>query len=153
RGDKLFPYFLGHELPAGCAGLIIAGFLCDALQTLEAGVNSITAVVTSDVVGRMKSRGKPWLGELALARVLTVVIAALVTLNALWVTYHAQTHGHTIIDLMPKMFNMFVGPLAALFFIGMFLPRCTARSALPAVFLGMAVSVTWSWWKEIFKTD
>ena len=35
-GDKLFPHFLAHQLPAGCAGLIMAGFLCDALQTLEA---------------------------------------------------------------------------------------------------------------------
>ena len=36
--------------------------------------------------------------------------------------------GLSIVDVMPKFFNMFVGPLSAMFFIGMFLPRCTARS-------------------------
>src|SRR5579863_2100100 len=50
--DKLFPHFLGHELPAGCAGLIISAFICDAMQTLESGVNAITAVVTNDFVPR-----------------------------------------------------------------------------------------------------
>jgi Na+/proline symporter len=48
---------------------------------------------------------------------------------------------------------MFVGPLAALFFVGMFLTRCTTRSALPAVLCGMTVSVMWSWYSEIFGTD
>jgi SSS family solute:Na+ symporter len=53
---------------------------------------------------------------------------------------------------MPKFFNMFVGPLASLFAIGMFLPRCTARSAIPAVLVSFSLSVVWSWWTEIFGT-
>jgi Na+/proline symporter len=52
-------------------------------------------------------------------------------------------------ELMAKGFNMFLGPLAALFFIGMFLPRCSSRSAVPAVLSGMAVSIGWSYWKEL----
>jgi Na+/proline symporter len=52
----------------------------------------------------------------------------------------------TLVDLMPKFFNMFVGPLAASFFVGMFLPRCTTRSALPAMLLGLVVSIFWNWW-------
>ena len=39
--------------------------------------------------------------------------------------------------MMPKFFNMFVGPLAAMFFVGMFLPRATARSVLPAALFGL----------------
>ena len=35
----------------------------------------------------------------------------------------------TLVGMMPKFFNLIVGPLAALFFIGMFLPRSTSRSA------------------------
>ena len=48
--DKLFPHFLGHQLPAGCAGLVMSAFICDAMQTLEAGANAITAVVSNDFV-------------------------------------------------------------------------------------------------------
>ena len=154
QADKLFPHFLGHQLPVGCAGLIIAAFICDAMQTLESGVNSITAVVTNDVIPRLR-RGRPRiLSELTFARVLTVIITALVTTNAYFVSQQQLTGGLTLIDMMPKFFNMFVGPLASLFFIGMFLPRCTARSAVPAAMVGLVVSIIWSWFfKRVFQTE
>lgn len=151
--DKLFPHFLGHQLPAGCAGLVISAFICDAMQTLESGVNSITAVATNDIVPRLR-RGRPRImSDLAFARLLTVVITAIVTANAYFVAERSLHRGLTLVDMMPKFFNMFVGPLAALFVIGMFLPRSTTRSALPAVATGLTVSVCWSWFREIFGTD
>ena len=63
--DKLFPYFLGNQLPAGCAGLIMSAFLCDAIQTLESGVNAITAVVTKDLLrGSSARQGSGAVGKL-----------------------------------------------------------------------------------------
>lgn len=149
--DKLFPHFLGHQLPAGFAGLIISAFLCDAIQTLESGVNAITAVAANDLVPRLR-RGRPRImSDLTFARILSIVITIAVTANAYFVTNRVQAIGETIVGMMPKFFNMFVGPLASLFIIGMFFHRCTARSAIPAVLSGFAVSVTWSWWPEIFQ--
>jgi len=150
--DKLFPHFLGHQLPAGCAGLIIAAFICDAMQTLESGVNAITAVVTSDIVPRLRQGRPRVLSDLAFARLLTVVIAAIVTANAYFVTRRSldPDRSLTLVDMMPKFFNLIVGPLAAFFFTGMFLPRATARSVIPAVMTGLTVSVLWSWYPEIF---
>jgi len=151
--DKLFPHFLGHQLPAGLAGLIISAFLCDAIQTLESGVNAITAVAANDVVPRLR-RGRPRImSDLTFARVLSVVITLAVTANAYFVANRAQAIGETIVGMMPKFFNMFVGPLSSLFMIGMFFPRCTARSAIPAVIGGFSLSVVWSWWPEIFGTE
>lgn len=148
-GDKLFPLFLTRQLPVGCAGLIIAGFLCDALQTLEAGVNSITAVINTDMIERNRKvpGGEPGLLR---ARLLTIGLTSIVTLNAYWVAYLASQPGRTLISLMPKAFNMYVGPLAALFFTGMFLRRCSARSAIPAVLAGLAVSFFYSYWEILF---
>lgn len=149
--DKLFPHFLGNQLPAGFAGLIISAFLCDAIQTLESGVNAITAVAANDLVPRLR-RGRPRImSDLMFARVLSIVITIAVTANAYFVANRVQAIGETIVGMMPKFFNMFVGPLASLFIIGMFFSRCTARSAVPAVLCGFAVSVTWSWWPEIFQ--
>ncbi|MDP1795831.1 MAG: hypothetical protein Q8K78_00035 [Planctomycetaceae bacterium] len=151
--DKLFPHFLGHQLPAGCAGLIISAFLCDAIQTLESGVNAITAVVTNDLVPRMRQGGKRWFSDLAVARGLTILITALVTANAFFVANRVQALGETLVGMMPKFFNMFVGPLSAMFIIGMFIPRCTARSVIPAAICGLCTSIIWSWWREIFGTE
>ncbi len=150
--DKLFPHFLGHQLPAGCAGLIISAFLCDAIQTLESGVNAITAVATKDLLLRGASTTEAAAAELTAARRLTIFITLFVTANAYAVAYLQQKFELSLVDMMPKFFNMFVGPLAALFFIGMFLPRCTSRSALPAVLCGVLVSIVWSWWEAIFGT-
>ena len=49
-GDKLMPHFYATQLPLGFGGLILANFLCDAMQTLVSGVNSIAAVATQDVL-------------------------------------------------------------------------------------------------------
>jgi hypothetical protein len=38
------------------------------------------------------------------------------------------------------------------FFIRMFLPRCTARSAYVAVTLGVSTAVVWNWGRRIFHT-
>jgi SSS family solute:Na+ symporter len=151
--DKLFPHFLGHQLPAGCAGLIISAFLCDAIQTLEAGVNSITAVVTNDLLPELRRRGWRMLSDLAIARGLSVLVTAGVTLNALFVAELVHKRGYNITDVMPKFFNMFLGPLGALFMIGMFFPRCTSRSAIPSVLAGLCVAILWSWWREITGSD
>lgn len=155
--DRLFPHFLSSQLPAGCAGLVMSAFLCDAIQTLEAGVNSITAVVTTDLLPR-RSRtdscsGKPRSPSLMFVRMLSIVITLGVSLNAVFVAQLAINGGMTLIDMMPKFFNMFIGPLAAMFLIGMFLPRCTVRSTSIAVILGVITAVLWNWGKEIFQTS
>lgn len=151
--DKLFPHFLGHQLPMGCAGLIIAAFVCDAMQTLESGVNSITAVVTNDIVPRLRHGRPRVLSELTFARLMTVAITVIVTGSAYLVTHIAIMNDLTLVDMMPKFFNLIVGPLAAIFVVGMFLPRCTAKSAMPALFVGLCVSITWSWYGVLFGVE
>ena len=148
-GDTLFTHFLSHQLPAGVAGLIMAGFLCDAMQTLESGVNAITAVATTDIIERLGWNKRWRLSNLAVARIITLAISLVVTLIAYQIAYKAIVEKEQIIDMMPKFFNMFLGPLAGLFFIGMFLPWASARSAVPAVLCGLTLSWLWSWWKEI----
>ena len=93
------------------------------------------------------------MSELTFARLLTVLITAGVSANSFYVAHLAIEHELTIVDMMPKFFNMFTGPLAALFMIGMFLPRCSAWPALAAACLGVTASVLWSWWKQLMGVD
>src|SRR3982751_3494231 len=110
------PHFYATQLPLGFGGLILANFLCDAMQTLVSGVNSITAVATQDVLDHsrlaQKSAGT---NRLALARGITLLLGGLTTGIALVVAWFAEASGRNIFDLMPKTFNMFIGPLGALF--------------------------------------
>ena len=164
--DKLFPFFLGHQLPAGFAGLVLSAFLCDAIQTLESGVNSIVAVATRDLLSSHQTSDRPVespaagsvaaglaRSDLKWVRIYSALLTLLVACNAYGVAYLYDVFELTIVDMMPKFFNMFVGPLAAMFFIGMFWTRCTSRSVWPAVILGLTVSIIWSWWETIFRTS
>src|SRR5262245_49937898 len=150
-GDELMPHFYATQLPLGFGGLILANFLCDAMQTLVSGVNSITAVATQDVLqhSQLAKEGVP--SRLGLARKLTLVLGAVTTMIALVVAGLTEASGKNIFDLMPKTFNMFIGPLGSLFLIGMFLPRVTSRTAIPAVLGAVAVSVVWNYWKAILS--
>mgnify|MGYP003599562277 CR=1 FL=1 len=152
RADRLFPHFLGSHLPPGCAGLVIAAFLCDAIQTLEAGVNSITAVATNDLVPRLRRGGRRRFSELGFVRVMVVGVCLVVTCNAYFVSFVIDAYKYGLMEMLPKFFNLFVGPLASMFFIGMFLPRATTRTVLPSVAVGMTVAVLWNWWAQIVGT-
>jgi SSS family solute:Na+ symporter len=151
--DRLFPTFLGNQLPAGCAGLVISAFLCDAIQTLEAGVNAITAVVSKDLMPKHSDKVEHSPAQLMFVRGLTVLIAFLAAAAAYGVNYvQSQNPELTLVGMMPKFFNMFVGPLAGMFIVGMFVPRATTRAILPAACVGLVVSIFWSWWEFIFQT-
>lgn len=152
-GDKLMPLFYAHQLPLGFGGLMLANFICDAMQTLVSGVNSVTAVASQDVLERRSGMTATNRGRLITAKALTLVLGLATTLIALGVARLADSSGKNIVDLMPRTFNMFLGPLGALFLIGMFVPRATARTALAAASAALGVSICWSYCKEIFGTS
>lgn len=145
--DDLMPFFYAHQLPAGCCGLILVGFLCDVLQTLVSGVNSISAVITRDVTERLIEGSRR--DDMRLARLVTVVVGIVSTLLAVLAATFAIRSGKTIFDMLPRMFNMFLGPLASMFILGMFCRRATADVIVPTVLLTQLFSSLWSWWGEI----
>lgn len=152
HGDRVMPYFFAHQLPAGIGGIVLAVVLCDAMQTLVSGVNSISAVFTTDVFERLYKGEKKWLSDVGFAKILTTVIGLLVTCTAIGVAYFAQHSKRNIIDMMAPAFNMFLGPLASLFLIGMFL-KCRGNSALTGTVCGMIISFIWSYWRDLFGTS
>ncbi len=152
HGDKVLPHFFAHQLPAGIGGVILAVLLCDAMQTLVSGVNSISAVFAGDLYGRLRPHRKPLLSDVGFARFLSVVVGLIVTALATSVAYMAQHSGRNIIDLMAPAFNMFLGPLASLFLIGMFL-KCDGRVVKIAVACSVVISFFWSYWQILFGTS
>jgi Na+/proline symporter len=61
--------------------------------------------------------------------------------------------GSDIISLAQKGFNCFLGPLGALFVLGMFVKRATPASVIPAVLIGEAVGIGTSYSREIFDVS
>lgn len=144
-GDKLMPHFFATQLPLGFGGLIFANFLCDAMQTLVSGVNSITAVASQDVLEHSRWARENVHSRLGTARRMTLVLGMVTTFIALGAAFLAEGSTMNILDLMPRTFNMFLGPLGALFLIGLFLPRATARTALVSIAAALVVSFLWNY--------
>lgn len=160
--DQLMPFFYAYQLPAGFGGLILVSFLCDAMQTLGSGVNSIAAIITTDVAQSeataagnsttpdtaeaSQAQGKAGVWR---ARMVTLGVGLVASILAVLAAAYAMHAGRTIFDMLPRMFNMFLGPLAAMFIIGMFYRRATASVVLGVVLITQIFSTTWSWWGEV----
>jgi len=125
-GDAVFPIFIVQQLPAGVSGLLIAGIFAAAMSTIDSGVNSITAAVTTDFVRRFR----PAISDrrlLRLARVLTVVAGAVGTALALTLaTWEIRSQYSFFLVVL----GLFTGGLAGLFALGLFTRRASAAGGL-----------------------
>lgn len=151
RADKVFPYFISHQLPPGLGGIILSALFAAAMSSVSSGVNSVTAVTQTDILDRYFPQLGKAMGALTQARTLSLINGGIATGVAYGVTALLAANPNLgIMELMPKGFNMFLGPMGGLFFIGMFLPHCRGKSALFATLAGVAFAVAWSYWRELF---
>lgn len=142
--DELMPRFITEQLYVGVAGLILAALLAASMSSMDSGLNSLCTLIVVDFHRRL-GWGRQWLAakvnkpadqlteedELRLARPLTLVIGVAATLFSFVI---AQVEN--IFKIMIAVVNTFGGPLLAIFLLGMFTRRCTARSALASLILG-----------------
>ena len=132
--DAVFPWFIVSELPAGIAGIVIAGLFAAAMSTLDSSLNSIATAVTTDIVRRFNT-GLSDHGGLKLARWLTVVFGLFGTSSALLM---ATMDISSLFDQYLKVIGLLGGGLAGLFILGIFTQRATSLGSLVG-FTGSAV--------------
>lgn len=144
--DKVFPQFIRIYLPSGLRGMVVAALFAAAMSTIDSGANSVSTIVTIDFFRRFRPSSSA-ASELKLARILTATMGFIIVVLTL-ALYHASK-GTDIISLCQKGFNCFLGPLGALFVLGLFSKRATAATVLPALFGGEAVGIVTSYFREI----
>ena len=52
NADDVFPRFIAYHLPVGVSGLVVSAMFAAAMSSIDSGVNSITAVVSTDYLDR-----------------------------------------------------------------------------------------------------
>ncbi len=57
--DQLFPRFILHHLPAGLAGLVVAGILAAAMSTISSSINALASSMTHDLYAGWSGRRDP----------------------------------------------------------------------------------------------
>ena len=144
--DKIFPHFIANGLPVGIAGLVVAALFAVAMSSLDSGVNSVSAVLTVDVFGRLL-RNFSKQRELLWARGLSVIIGLGCT-GLAWCLMRLPKE-YNIIDVTAKTFNCALGPLAAMFVAGMFLPHVGQTAVVVAAACGLVVAFALAWWPVV----
>lgn len=146
-----FPRFILHALPGGVSGLVVAALLSAAMSSLSSGINSVSAVIVTDLRrdsphGRLDSRS-----EVQVARGLSFLIGGAVAVVGIGIALYlsANPRHQNITDLANRVFNVFVGPLGGLFMAGMFLPWVGNWAAIGATAIGLACGLFFSFFREI----
>jgi len=125
KNDQILPWFVAHQMPAGLAGLVIAGVFAAAMSSLDSSMHSICTAVSNDFVGRFK---KDWSdqNQLSFARTLVACLGVLGTGAALIMS--SIDTGH-IFDFLIGLMGLIGSPLAGLFLLGLFVKRAAAMHA------------------------
>lgn len=147
--DQLFPHFIAHQLPVGVSGLVVAGMFAAAMSSVDSGVNSITAVVSTDFIGRFRTAPLDERAEVRNARLIAIAVGGVVILCT------------TLIDHLPgnlfavskRATDLFVTPLFTLFFFALFVRGATATAANVGALSAFFTAATIAFWNPLFEQE
>jgi SSS family solute:Na+ symporter len=137
NADKIFPHFIAFHLPPVVSGLVVAGLFAAAMSSIDSGVNSITAVVTTDFLGRFGKQAESERNRVMFARGLAVVIGVVVVLSS---TLMEHVPGN-ITAVTTKTVNLLTVPIFLLFFFALFVPFANAKGVWVGVTCSIIVAV------------
>jgi len=132
--DKIFPHYIAYHLPVGVSGLVVAAMFAAAMSSIDSGVNSITAVVMTDLLDRFGWRPATEKGHVFAARLLAFSIGGTVIVGSM---YMGHIPGN-ITAVTNKTVNLLTPHIFSLFVFALFIPF--ARPA--AVWLGSICGLT-----------
>jgi len=140
--DRVFPIFISQFLPTGASGLLVAAIFAAAMSSMDSGLNSMTAVIQTDIIDRF--RKKPWTeaSHLRFTQILALVIGIIVVAGSSLMGYVPGN----FFEVTNKTVNLFVGPLFVLIFLALFVPYATGPGAIMGAICGIATAVTVGYW-------
>ncbi len=118
NADDLFPRFIAYHLPIGISGLVVAALFAAGMSSIDSGVNSIAAVVSTDFLGRLGWQADTEKGAVRTAQMLALVIGVVVVLGSTFMKYIPGN----ITEVTGKTVNLPTVPIFCLFFFALFVP-------------------------------
>ncbi|HSK08075.1 MAG TPA: sodium:solute symporter [Vicinamibacterales bacterium] len=136
-GDKVFPHFIGAELPPGVTGLVIAAIFAAAMSTLSTSLNSSATLLMRDYYQRYVNRTATERQSMSVLYAATVIWGMLGTGLAL-----AMIHVQSALDAWWTLSGIFSGGMLGLVLLGMVSRRARNPAAVTAVIAGISI-VLW----------
>ncbi|MEX2235725.1 MAG: sodium/solute symporter [Cyclobacteriaceae bacterium] len=130
---EILPYFIIQQLPAGVAGLIIAGIFAASQSTMSSSMNSVAAAYNTDIHFRLVS-GKTDKQKLQTARIATIVAGGFGIASAMLT---AWLNIEFIFNYFQEVLGIFGGSLAGVFILGIFIKRSNSFGAVIGLLAGV----------------
>lgn len=140
--DSVFPYFISSFLPAGIAGLVVAAVFAAAMSSIDSGVNSITAVVTTDFLDRFGLKPESETAHTRLAMGLAFGIGVIAVTCS---TFMGHVPGN-FLAVTSKTTNLLVAPIFSLFFMALFVSFATPLGTYFGAMVGIVVGTLIGFW-------
>ncbi len=146
NADDLFPYFISHHLPPGVSGLVVAAMFAAAMSSIDSGVNSITAVVMTDLLDRFGLRPKTERAYMISARFLAFGIGATIVVGSMFVEHVPGN----FMGVTERVVNLLVTPIFSLFFFALFVPFAKPVGVWAGWFFGTSTAILIAFSEPIF---
>jgi SSS family solute:Na+ symporter len=137
-GDRVFPYFIATQVPAGLKGLIIAAIVAAAMSTVDSALNCSATVLLLDFHKRYFDPGIGERSSVIFLRLATVVWGLLGTGAAL-----LMIRARSILDVWWQISGIFGGALLGLFILSLLRFRLRLWQGLAAIGVSIAV-ISWA---------
>lgn len=132
--DRIFPYFMVHEMPVGLTGILIASVFAAGMSTVSTSFNSSATVFLTDYYKRYKKEPVTDKQALRVLHLSSLIISALGIGVAL-----AMINVQSALDAWWKMASIFSGGMLGLFLLAAFSKMTQSRGALVGILAGIAV--------------
>ena len=137
KADSVLPLFMANDLPAGAAGIILAGLFAATITSLAANINSSATALTSDWFVRLR-QGAGDRAQVRFAQACTVAVGLAGMAGALVL---ANVDIRSVYDQFLTFIGILTSGLACLFMLGIFTRRVGAAAALTGLVANYAVCV------------
>ncbi|MDD3077774.1 MAG: sodium:solute symporter [Paludibacter sp.] len=132
--DQALPHFMGHGLPVGIAGFIIAAIIAAAMSTLSVCLNSSSTIFFEDIYKRYIHPNTTDREGLIVLRVGTVVVGTIGTVFALM-----MVGVQSILAMWWQLTGIFGGAMLGLFLLGFIVKKADKVTAIISVTIGVLV--------------
>jgi SSS family transporter len=137
-GDQLFPKFIVEHLPAGLAGLVVAGILAAAMGTHSSAINSLASSATHDLYASWTGRKDP-VHLLRVGRMFSAVWGTTLIFGALFFHYLAGGNDTPVVVLALSIASVTYGALLGTYLLAARWPRANGRDVIAAVLVTVAI--------------
>lgn len=132
--DRIFPYFMVHQLPVGVTGLLIASVFAAGMSSVSSSFNSSATVFLTDYY---KKYNKVPLTEKKSMKVLYV--SSLVISTAGIGVAMGMMHVKSALDTWWKLASIFSGGMLGLFLLAAFGRTIKSRAAMVGTIVGVII--------------